>query len=135
MIVVNKQVNGISFKTPSGLIDLKGNGVLNNVKDEDWEYILKNWKKFIQKITFSDKNPQGFLVYNMKEKEVKAEQKELEHSEGVEGGKRLTKEEADEICLADMSFKELKGLAMEMNIAFSSSVKKKDLIKLINEKG
>ncbi|HBO59712.1 MAG TPA: hypothetical protein DD624_07380 [Alphaproteobacteria bacterium] len=94
MIIVNKQVSEIAFRTPNGVCRIKGNGVLNTVSDEDWEYILNNYGGFIRENTFSDKNPTGFFVWNEKAKEAEAAGRELAFTEGVDGCERLTATEA-----------------------------------------
>lgn len=133
MIVTSKSFTDTAFKTPFGLVVIKGQGVLNNIPDKVWDHIYARWQKFIDKNTFSDKNPAGFFVLQKERASAKAQTEELKVNDGKDGGAPLTQEEALAVEFDGMTRKELIAHAKAEGIKFSATMKREALLALIKK--
>ena len=131
MILINKSTQNISFRVGSEKVLITGGNVLNKIKDETWEALYARYKGYFDKRRFSDKNPAGCFVFQAKEENAKAENKELEFSEMKDGGKQMTLDEALAIEFGSMTLKELIAYANENRIQYRKNCRKQELLDLI----
>lgn len=131
MIVINKSTQNIIFKIGAEKVLIVGGNVLNTIKDETWEALYAKYKGYFDKRRFSDKNPAGCFVFQAKEENAKAENKELEFSEMKDGGKQMTLAEALSLEFGSMTLKELVAYADENGIQFRKNCRKQELLDLI----
>ena len=139
MIITNKGYSDLSFHTPSGLVTIKGQGVLNNIANNDWEYILDNYGGFIRENAFSDKNPSGYLIWNERECEAAAAGRELEFTEHVDGCAPMTEAEAAKECAGvdakksvdGMEWRELRAYASSLGVKFTNKWNRAQLVEAV----
>lgn len=131
MIIINKSTQNVVLRVGAEKVLIIGGNVLNKIKDETWEALYARYKGYFDKRRFSDKNPAGCFVFQAKEENAKAENKELEFSEMKDGGKQMTLAEALSLEFGSMTLKELVAYADENGIQFRKNCRKQELLDLI----
>lgn len=65
--IVKKGTNPSAFKLKNGkLIVLEAGGILNTIKDEDFDDLMKEYGSFVSQRIVSDKNPCGCFIISDK---------------------------------------------------------------------
>lgn len=132
MIIISKGYNDTQFDTPKGSVLIRGRGVINNINDELWEYVVKNWESYIKKMTFDEKtNPSGCYVWNNKKQYAFDKSNDMFKNGVKSKDSPFSKEEMLKKDFGSMNLKDLRAYAKENNIQFSYDSSKTQLIDLI----
>lgn len=137
-IIVNKQVNGISFRLKNARIvtlSPERDG-MNFIPDVVFEELMAEYGHYIRSRIFSDKNPKGCFLMHEKEEDARAQEEEFDAktggSEFIDVSRQMTKKEADALSYDSLTINQLKEIGREKGIGFRENISKKKLIELLS---